>query len=58
MPSQLDFDWEDSVSPNPTPALGTARNLGGELDIVGTLQNIAVPIDVGMDTFVEVSQIA
>ena len=36
LPSQLDFEWQDSVSPNPTPALGTTRNLGGELNVVGT----------------------
>ena len=58
LPSQLDFDWQDLVSPNPTPALGTAQNLGGQLDGVGTPRSGAVPIDVGVDTFVEVSQIA
>jgi predicted secreted protein len=35
-----------------------ARNLDGELDGVGTPRSVAEPISVGMDTFVEVSQIA
>lgn len=58
LPSQLDFEWQDYVSPNPTPMLGTARNLGGELEVVGTPRNTTDPKAVGMDTFVEVSQIA
>lgn len=58
LPSQVDFDWQDSVSPNPTPALGAARNLDGELDGVGTPRSVPAAIDVAMDTFVEVSQIA
>ena len=52
LPSQLDFEWQDSVSPNSTPAHVTARSLGGELDVVGTSRPITV------DTFVQVSQIA
>ena len=55
--SQLDFEWQDSVSVNPTPILGTTRNLGGELKVNGTPRNTAVPKDVGLDTFVEVLQI-
>lgn len=58
LPSQVDFDWQDSVSPNPIPALGAARNLDGELDGVGTPPSVPAAIDVAMDTFVEVSQIA
>ena len=58
LPSQLDFDWQESQSPNPTPGLGTSRNLGGELDVVGTPRSTAGPVDVGMETFMEVSQIA
>ena len=30
LPSQMDFGWQESVSPNPTPVLGTTRNMGGE----------------------------
>lgn len=58
LPNQLDFEWQDSVSANPESILGTARNLGAELEAVGTQRNTAAPKDVGMATFVEVSQIA
>jgi hypothetical protein len=58
LPSQLDFDWQDSVLANPTPAVGAARNLDGELEHVGTPRTVAAALDAGMDTFVEVSQIA
>ena len=58
LPSQLDFEWQDSVSPNSTPAHVTTRNLGGEMDIVGTPRPTTVPHDMDVDTFVEVSQIA
>jgi hypothetical protein len=58
LPSQLDFDWQDSVSANPTPAVGAARNLDGELEHVGTPRTVAAALDVGVDTFGEVSQIA
>lgn len=58
LPSQLDFEWQDAVSPNSTPAQVTARNLGGELDVVGTsrLGTVSQGADVG--AFLEVSQIA
>ena len=51
LPSQLDFDWQDSATPGPMSATITARNLGEELDV-------ASPTHVEVDTFVEVSQIA
>ena len=57
LPSQLDFDWQDSPSTNPPPVVGVARNLDGELVNVGTPRSDAVPIHVGTDTFTEVSQI-
>lgn len=54
LPSQLGFDWQDSVSQNPTPGVGAARNLDVELDGVGGIRIVAEP----MHTFVEVLQIA
>jgi hypothetical protein len=56
LPSQLDFDWQDSVSANPTPA--AARSLDGELEHVGTPRIVAAAVDEGIPTFIEVSQIA
>lgn len=53
LPSQLDFEWQDAVSPNSTPAHVTARNLGGELEVVGTSRPAA-----DVNAFVEVSHIA
>ena len=44
LPSQLDFDWQDSVSPNPTPAVAVDR--------------VGSPKDMEVDEFVLVSQIA
>ncbi len=46
------------MSPNSTHAPGTTQNLGGKRDIIGTPRIIAMPIDVDVDTFVEVYQIA
>jgi hypothetical protein len=57
LPSQLDFDWQDSVSQMGTPAPNAARNLDGELDVVCTPRSAVEPISTPMDTFVEVSQI-
>lgn len=58
LPSQLDFEWQDSVYPNSTPAHVTARSLGGELDVVGTSRPTTEHNNVGVDTFLRVSQIA
>lgn len=58
LPSQLDFEWQEAASPNCTPAHVTARNLGGQLDVVGTPRPTTEPRDVEADTFVQVSQIA
>jgi hypothetical protein len=58
LPSQLDFDWQDSVSPNPAPAPTRARSLGGELDVVGTPQTSVLPMEVDVDTFEEIAEIA
>jgi len=58
LPSQLDFDWQDSATPCPMSGTTTARNLGEELDVVSTPAVAASPIRVQVDTFVEVSQIA
>ena len=55
--SQLDFDWQDSVTPTPTPSHGISQNLGEELDVVDTSQIALLTMVVVVDTFVEVSQI-
>ena len=44
LPSQMDFDWQDSVSPNPTLAMAAA--------------SVGNPEVMEVDTFVLVSQIA
>jgi hypothetical protein len=49
LPSQLDFDWQDSVSSNPTPA-GTGAVVAAASE--------ANPKVMEVDTFVLVSQIA
>ena len=58
LPSQLDFEWQDSVSPNSIAAHVTARSLGGELDVVGTPQPPVGACEVDVNTFGQVSQIA
>ena len=58
LPSQLDLDWQDSVSLTPTPSLATTRNLGQELEAVASSQVDDPPVVVAIDTFAEVSQIA
>lgn len=58
LPSQLEFDWQDSTPSIPTPCVGAARNLDGDLDGVVTPRSEPGPTDVGTGTFVEVSQIA
>ena len=58
LPSQLDFDWQDSATPCPMSATTAARNLAEELDVVRTPAVAASPTHVQVDTFVEVSQIA
>ena len=44
LPSQLDFEWQDSVCPNPTPVVAEA--------------SVEAPIAMETDAFVLVSQIA
>lgn len=58
MPSRLDFDWQDSVSPNPTSTPATTRNLGCQLEVVGTPKTVVAPKAMHVDKFVEVSRIA
>ncbi len=58
LPSQLEFEWQDSVSLNSTPAHVTTRSLGGELDVVGTPRPTPEPEDLNADTFLQVSKIA
>ena len=36
LPSQMNFEWQDSGTPGPSTAPTTARNLGEELDVVST----------------------
>ena len=56
LPSQLDLDWQDSITP--TPSLAATRNLGEELDAVVSSQVIETAVVMPVDAFVEVSQIA
>jgi hypothetical protein len=58
LPSQLDVDWPDSVTPTPTPAHATTRNLVEELDAVGASQVVGTPVVIPLSAFGEVSQIA
>ena len=58
LPSQLDFDWQESATPCPSTAATTARSLGEELNVVSTPAVAASPPHVEVDTFVQVSQIA
>jgi hypothetical protein len=58
LPSQLDMDWQDSVSLTPTPSLAATRNLNQELEAVASSQVVNPPEVVAVDTFAEVSQIA
>ena len=58
LPSQLDMDWQDSVSLTPTPSLAATRNLNQELEAVVSSQVVNPPEVVAVDTFAEVSQIA
>jgi hypothetical protein len=58
LPSQVDSDWQDSVSPTPSPSLNAEQNLVEELDNVGKSQTVESPMVVAVDTFSEVSQIA
>jgi hypothetical protein len=58
LPSQMDFDWQESATPCPSPVPTTARSLVEELDVVGTPAIVAEPPHVEVHSFVEVSQIA
>lgn len=49
LPSQMDFDWQDSVSPNPTPA---------DVGVAVAAASVGDPKVVEVDAFVIVSQIA
>jgi hypothetical protein len=58
LPSQLDFEWQESASQGAGIAPNTARSLGEELHIAITPLNVVLPVHVEVDTFVQVSQIA
>ena len=58
LPSQIDFDWQDSVPPGPVTTCATARNLVEELDVVSTPASVALPSHVDENNFVEVATIA
>lgn len=68
LPSQMDLDWQDSVTPTPTRSPAATRSLGEELEAVGSSQvtehavgssQVVEPAVVeSVDGFAEVSQIA
>ena len=58
LPSQLDFDWQESATPCPGTAPAAARSLREELDVVCTPAIATSPPHVEVDTFAQVSQIA
>ena len=58
LPSQLDFEWTESATPAPSSAHATARNLSEELHVHSTPQIAALSLQVDIDSFVQVSQIA
>ena len=58
LPSQLDFDWQESESQGPRIATSSARNIGEDLDGASTTFNPALPGDMQVESFVQVSQIA
>lgn len=55
LPSQLELDWQDSVSPRPNPSLNAAQKLSENLDVVGKSQTAEPPVVVAVGTFAEVS---
>lgn len=52
LPSQLDFDWQDSAIPGTNTALASAQTRGE------SPERAAQPIDVELDAFAGISQIA
>ena len=68
LPSQMDLDWQDPLTPTPTPSLAATRSLGEELEAVrssqivkhavGCSQVVEPAVVVSVDDFAEVSQIA
>jgi hypothetical protein len=58
LPSQVVIDWQDSVSPTPSPSLKVPQNLAKDLDVVGKSHTAEPVVVVAVDTFAEVSQIA
>ena len=58
LPSQCDFDWQESASQGPSIAPATARNLDEDLHVASTPLNATLSGNVQVDTFVTVSQIA
>ena len=52
LPSQLDFDWQDSVTPGTNSALASAQTRGE------SPERAVQPIDVELDAFAGISQIA
>jgi hypothetical protein len=58
LPSQLDFEWTESSTPAPSSAPATARNLSEDVHVDSTPQIAAQTLQVDVDSFVQVSQIA
>ena len=55
--TQVDLDWQDSVSPTPSSSFNVAQNLAKDLDVVGKSQTAEAPVVMAVDTFAEVFQI-
>jgi hypothetical protein len=58
LPSQVVIDWQDSVSPTPSPSLNVPQNLAEDLDVVGKSHTAEPVVVVAVDTFAGVTQIA
>ena len=58
LPSQMELDWQDSVTTTPTPSLAATRNLGEALEAVGSERVVEPEVVLPVDAFAEVSQIA
>ena len=58
LPNQVDLDWQDLVSPTPSPSFNATQNLAKELDMIGKSHTAEPPVVVVVDTFAEVSRIA
>ena len=58
LPSQLDFDWQESETPVTSVAPAIVQNLGEELDVASTPAIGASHNSLEVDKFAKVSQIA